>query len=304
MSLTNNENNGMVMPVTPMYGNGMGGSNGFGWGGDWAWIILLLVIGWGSWGFGGGGFGGFGGGNAVQGALTRGDLCMDMSFQDVKNGVRNIEDSVNLGFANLNSTICHQQYDTAMQTNAIQSAVNNGFNTLNSTICQQQYDTAAQLNAMNMANMQNANAANVVALQNANALQSQLAQCCCDQKSATEGLKFTIANEDCATRNLIQATSTAMMQNANDNTRAILDKLTAQEIAAKDAQITAQNQRLFAAELAASQAQQNSYLINTLRPTPVPAYPAASPCGLGNWSPAAVNSGFGGCGCNSGCGSF
>lgn len=51
--------NGLVMPVAPMYGGGFGGGGGF-MGGDWAWIILLLVLcgGWGN-GFGGG----FGGGN-------------------------------------------------------------------------------------------------------------------------------------------------------------------------------------------------------------------------------------------------
>ena len=40
MSLTD-EN--MVMPVGPMYGNGAGANCGFG--GDWAWIILLLLLG-------------------------------------------------------------------------------------------------------------------------------------------------------------------------------------------------------------------------------------------------------------------
>lgn len=296
------ENSGIpaTMLVGPTGYSGGNGGNGGGWGNDWSWIIVIFLFAiFGGWG---GGFGGgYGGGGAVQGALTRGDLCMDMSFQDLKNEARNTNDAVNLGFANLNSTICHQQYDTAMLVNGVSAAVNGGFSALNSTICQQQYDTAAQLNAMNMANMQNANAANVVALQNANAIQTQLADCCCKTQSGIEGLKFTIANEDCATRNLIQSTTQAMITANNDNTRAILDKLTAQEIAAKDAQIAAQNQKLFAAELAASQAQQNSYLINTLRPTPVPAYPASSPCGIGNWSAAAVNSG---CGCNNGCGSF
>ena len=55
MALSNE--NDMVMPVTPMcnYGNG-GFGNSFG--GDWAWIILLLLLaGNGGWGNGFGGFG-------------------------------------------------------------------------------------------------------------------------------------------------------------------------------------------------------------------------------------------------------
>ena len=52
---------GMVMPVSPMYGNGGGFGGGFG--NDWGWIILLLL-------FAGGGWGGFGGGNlAADGAM-------------------------------------------------------------------------------------------------------------------------------------------------------------------------------------------------------------------------------------------
>lgn len=217
---------------------------------------------------------------------------MDMNFNDLQNGVRNINDAINVGFANLNSTICHQQYDTAMQTNAIQAAVNSGFSSLNSTICQQQYDLAGQLNAQNIA-----------AMQNANAIQSQIAGCCCDIREGISGVNYNMATQACDTRNTIQNTTRDLIDNQNANTRAILDKLTSQELAAKDAQISAQNQRIFGLELAASQAKQNSYLINTLRPTPVPAYPASSPCGY-NWSPS-VLAGYGysnNCGCGCGCG--
>lgn len=63
MALTD-EGSGMVMPVAPFYGGGGNGGFGNGFGGDWAWIILLLVLcgGWGNNGFGGG-FGGGGIGN-------------------------------------------------------------------------------------------------------------------------------------------------------------------------------------------------------------------------------------------------
>lgn len=36
MALTDESGNGMVMPVTPMYGGGNGGF-GNGFGGDWGW---------------------------------------------------------------------------------------------------------------------------------------------------------------------------------------------------------------------------------------------------------------------------
>lgn len=171
-------------------GNGSRGDGAFGGDGSWFWGLILLAFLWG--GFGGNGWGGGAGGSGMQGALTRGDLCNEFSFNDLQNGVRNVNDSVNLGFANLNSTICHQQYDTAMLINGVSGAVNDGFSRLNSTICQQQYDTASQLNAMNMANMQNANAANIVALQNANAISAQLAQCL---KKTLKAIKDSFAFE-------------------------------------------------------------------------------------------------------------
>lgn len=199
---------------------------------------------------------------------------MEMSFQDLKRDAQNTSDAVSLGFSTLNSTICNQQYDTARMINGLENTIQGGFN-----------------------------ATNIALLQGQNALASQLAQCCCDQRAATEALKFTIAQEDCATRNLIQSTATQMMVNNNDNTRAILDKLTSQEMEAKNAQIASLNQQLFTAQLAASQAAQTAQIVNTLNPVPVPAYPAASPCGLGNWSPSVLSNGYGfnnGCGCCNG----
>ena len=72
MALTDESNgNGMIMPVQPMYGGGYGNQGGFGFGGDWAWILLLLVLG-GGWG----GFGGFG----MGGMMGAGMLGMDMGF--------------------------------------------------------------------------------------------------------------------------------------------------------------------------------------------------------------------------------
>lgn len=52
MALTDEgSGNGFYMPVAPAYGGGYGNGSGF-FGGDWAWIILLLLIGGNGWGFG------------------------------------------------------------------------------------------------------------------------------------------------------------------------------------------------------------------------------------------------------------
>ena len=85
-----------------------------------------------------------------------------------------------------------------------------------------------------------------------------------------------------------------LLENANANTRAILDKLTSQEMAAKDAQIQAQSQQIFGLQLAASQQAQNNYLVNTLRPCPTPAYLTCNP-----WASQAA---YGSCGSYGNCG--
>ena len=300
-------NNAMpfTMPVAPAGYGGNGGGMG-GWNNDWIALAILALIFGDNWGFGGGGmgmflpflfmngFGGFGGwGNggsngssaAAQGALTREQACIDSNFQNLMREAANTHDAVTVGFANLNSTICNQQYDTARM-----------------------------LDAMNVTNLQNANAANVVALQNANALQSQLAQCCCDTREAiqantTQGvmntnaiqnqiqqcccanekdimqLNYNIATQNCAT---LQA-----IDKVGDR---IIDYMSAQELQ----KVRDENQTL---RFEKSQANQNSYLINTLRPFPVAAYQVCNPF-TGSYG-YNYNNGYGngyGCGCNSGCG--
>ena len=292
-----NNSTPFTMPVTPAYGN-MGGGNS-GWNSDWIALAILALIFGDNWGFGGGGmgmflpflfmngFGGFGGfGNggsngssaAAQGALTREQACIDNNFQNLMRETGNISDAVNVGFANLNSTICNQQYDTARM-----------------------------LDAMNVTNLQNANAANVVALQNANALQSQLAQCCCDTREAiqantTQGVMNTNAIQNqiqqccCANeKDLMQLNYNLATQNcatlqAIDKVGdRIIDYMSAQELQ----KVRDENQTL---RWEKSQANQNTYLVNTLRPFPVAAYQVCNPF-TGSYGYNYNN----GCGCGFGC---
>lgn len=258
-------------------------NGGFGDNGAW-WIIILFIFcfaGWGGNGFGGG----FGGGGA-SGALTRADLCQDMNFANVENGIRNISDSVNVGFANLNSTICHQQYDTAALINGVQGAMAAGFAGVDNSVCTLGYQNAALINGLEGTINSNANAANIMALQNQNALQAQLAQCCCDNRAAFADVKYTMATDSCALQNTIQTSTRDLLDNQNANTRAILDYLSQEKIS----DLQAENQTL---RLAASQQAQNNYLVSQLRPTPQPAYLTCNPY---------TGQVYGGCGYNNSCG--
>ena len=162
--------------------------------------------------------------------------------------------------------------------NGIDSALCQGFNGVNTAILQSEYNTQGAING----------------------LSHQLAQCCCDNKAAIADVKYAMATESCATRNTIQNTTRDIIDNANANSRAILDFLTQDKIAT----LTAENQSL---KFAASQSAQNAFitanqeaqtaeLIRRLgRDCPVPAYVVPTPNCCYN-----ANVTFGnGCGCGS-----
>lgn len=116
----------------------------------------------------------------------------------------------------------------------------------------------------------------------------QLAQCCCDTQRSIDGVRYDMATQACDTRNTIQNSTRDIIDNANANSRAILDFLTQDKIAT----LTAENQSL---KFQASQAAQNAFftanqeaqtaeLIRRINPMPVPAYQVPNP--------------YAGCGCN------
>lgn len=166
-------------------------------------------------------------------------------------------------------------------------AVNNGmltgFNGVNTNILQTGYGIQQAINADTVAGMQNANA-----------LQAQLAQCCCDTREAIQGVNYNMATNTCALQNTMNNNTRDIIDSQNAGTRAILDYLCQDKIAT----LTAENNDL---RRAASQDRQNALLttqmaaqtqqiINTVKPAPIPAYQVPNP------------NVYYGCGCNTGCG--
>ncbi|NBJ89831.1 hypothetical protein [Acutalibacter sp. 1XD8-36] len=239
--------------------------NGFGGGflGEWLIAIIMMfmfpmMFG----GFGGGMWGGMGGwGNggmiaAANGALTRADLCSEFNFNGLENAVRGVTQGLCDGFY----------------------AMQNSINGLGMNVMQYSYQA------------ENANSQRQAALmQQLCNLGYQQKDCCCDTQRSIDGVKFTIAQEDCATRNLMQSNTRDLIENQNANARAILDALTAQRLEAKDERIAEQAAKIQALQLSASQAAQNAALMaamdankaDILRRTgndcPIPAYVVQPP---------------------------
>ncbi len=190
------------------YNNGM-------FGGDWfAWIVLLLLFGW-----GGRGFGGFGGGNGFVGGYDVGKLATtnDVAVGFAQNATLNSLNDLKLGQANLQQTLCQ------------------GFNGVNTSI-----------------------------LTSSNALQSQLASCCCDIGQAIQGVNYNMATNTCNITNAINNSARDIIDNQNANYRAIHDELVANKIEAKNERIAELTQQVNALNLAQSQANQNAYLTATI----------------------------------------
>lgn len=149
----------------------------------------------------------------------------------------------------LTSKLDQQTYGIADATYALNNSITSGFANAELSRCNQQAALMAQINAMQFADQ----------------------KCCCETQRLIE-------RGFCDTTNAIHNSTRDIIDNANCNTRAILDFLVKDKIDT----LSAENQSL---RLAASQAAQNSYLIGQLRPSPVPAYitcnPNAAGCGCG-----------------------
>lgn len=268
--------------------NSSGNCGGYGMGGDWliALIILFLfpmMFGGGMWG--GGMFGGMGGwGNgglvaAANGALTRADLCSEFNFNGLESAVRGVQQG-----------ICDSTF-------ALNNTIQNGFHGVDNAICNLGFTT-----------QQGFNQTNIALMQGQNALQAQIADCCCGVQRAIDGVNYNMATNTCALQNTMNNNTRDIIDNQNAGTRAILDYLCQDKISS----LQSENQAL---RLAASQSNQNAVLMaamdankaEILRRTgaecPTAAYIVQPPTPVNfatncNGQATFANNG----GCNSGCG--
>lgn len=248
----------MVMPVSPMYGGG--GNFGGGFGNDWGWIILLLLFAGGGWG------GGFGGNNiAADGAALYPWMNQSNQMQEgfnsqmLNNNVGNIQNAITSGFGDVQTALC------------------GGFAGVNASVNGVQNGITAQMYNNTIADLERSFAAQTANTQALTGIQSQLSQCCCDNRLAV-----------CQTQNLVSSEGAATRLAIQQQTQAILDKMCQQEIDALKAQnIELQNrvnmQALVASQtaqtaaLVADNTAQTQYIVNRVAPYPIPAYTVANP---------------------------
>lgn len=224
-----------------------GGMFGDGFGAGGWWIILLFLFAFGGWGNGFGG--GWGGNNG--GAITA-DIGYNFDMHDVSSGVRDLASNMANGFYGLNTSLL------------------TGFNGTQAQIANSGFETIQAINANTIAGMQNTNALQAQAAEHS----AEERLCCCQTQgkidSGFASLNYNLATEACADRAAVTTAARDIIDNANANTRSILDFLIQDRITA----LTSENQAL---KGQISQSEQNAYLINALRPAAGPAYLVANP---------------------------
>ncbi len=204
----------------------------------------------------GGGFGGFGGENGWWVILF-----IILMFGWGRNGYGNNNGSVMDGyvltsdFASVERKLDAVNNGICDSTFALNNSINGGFATAELSRANQQAALMQQLNAMQMQNQ----------------------ECCCENRAAIAQVRYDMATQACDTRNTVQTAARDIVENANANSRAILDFLTQSKL--QDLQSANQELRL-----QASQAAQNNYLISQLRPTPIPAYASCNPWASGSYT--------------------
>jgi len=178
--------------------------------------------------------------------------------------------------------------DSALQRGFDNQSVMNKLNGLENGLCDGFYAVntsllngfATQQNAVQHGQFtlqQAINDASVNNMQNTNAIQTQLSNCCCENREAIAQTRYDLATDTCAVTTAISQAARDITDNANVNYRAIHDELVQAQLDAKNEKIAEQASLIQSLNLAQSQANQNQYLINQLRPAAVPAFNVPNP---------------------------
>ena len=248
MALTD-ENMGTTMLVQPS-----GGGNGI-FGGDLSIIILFFLF------MMMGGWGGMGGGFDGLYPWMNNSQNINSGFRDQMLGTQlsGIQNSITSGFGDVATALC------------------GGFAGVNAGIVGAQNAITQQMYANTIAEMERSFG-----------VQTQLQNCCCENRASVADLKYTVATEACADRAAIGDALQRVIAENTASTQKILDRMCQQEIDALKAQNIALQNQVNMQNLAASQTAQTAqliadntaqtqYIVNRVAPYPIPAYTVANP---------------------------
>ena len=249
-----------IVPVMDVGTNN--GNSGFG-NGDWsAWIIIFLIFALGGWGNNNG----FGRNNGL-GAMDNYVLASDFAT---------IQRQLSDGFGDLTAQSRYIQNGLCDGFYAMNTSLLNGFAGVNNSIMTNGYETRNAINNVS----------------------SQLANCCCSLEKGQMETNYLNAQNTCSLQNTMNMNTRDIVDTVNANYRALHDEIVANKLEMKNDRIAEQQNEINALRLSASQAKQNAYLINELKPCPNPAYIVPNPNCCYNYGVTNYGNCCNGCGCN------
>lgn len=243
---------GLAVGMNENRGYGNGGF-GNGWGDGW-WILLLLLCGWGNNGWGGNG-NNQNVGYELGKIATTNDVAAGFNNSAVLSKLNDITLGQTQGFAGVQQTMCQG-------FSGVNQSLMQGFHGVDNALCTLGYQTQ----------------------QGFNDTQRQMSDCCCKIERGIDSVNFNAERNACDIKSAIFNSTRDIIDSQRCGTDRIITHLTNQEMD----RLRAENQGL---RFQASQAAQNAYLVDTLRPTARPAYITCSP----------YESAFGRGGCGCGC---
>ena len=221
----------------PFVANGNGNGNGGMWGSDGIWAILLLALLGFGRGYGGYG-GGFGGGQGY-GDTIGWQLGRLATTNDVASGFSTSEI-----MSDLNDIILGQSQGFA----GVQQTLCQGFSGVNTALLQGFHGVDNAICTLGYQNQQGFNQ-----------LGHQISDCCCATQRAIDGVNYNMATN-----------TSAIVQAINSGNQKIIDYM-------QNEKIDTLNRKLATAESALNQCQNNAYLINQIKPCPIPAFITCNP---------------------------
>lgn len=234
------ENNMFTMPVAPFYGGyGNGCCNDLFGGGCGIWLLLIIALMFGGFGNGFGGFGGATMGGTIYPWMNQAEVTQN-GFRDqmINGNINSIRDDMG----------------------DIQLALANGF-----------ANVEQGANARQMASLERSFDSQTATMQGMNALQGQLANCCCENRLASCQTQNIVQNEGNSTRFADAQNTRDIIANQTANTQAILDKLCQLELDGVKGQVLAEQREnnnlrteLMYARGQASQIEQTAQLENNI----------------------------------------
>lgn len=256
---------GYGYPAFPVYGGGYG--NDMGFGGSWLVLfILFMMMGWGGMGMMGGGFGGMGSYGMFPWLLASNNNTNELITATANQGA-----TAN-SLSNIQGTLADQEI-------------------ANCGRAMDQMRTAYQNEIASLERSYNAQ----TAIDNhLDTIDKNLAQCCCDNRLATENLRATILQENCQDRYEAQNNARDIIQNQNQGFQSLKDDIHRIVDNQKDETIASLRSQLYMKDLAASQIGQTAdikagqqaqaqYIVNRVAPYPQPAVVVGYGCQGNGW---------------------